>query len=167
LNSERFVFTERGREVRELFPTYDDTVTMGQLPLALEAKDLSGDLIDLKQLAGRPVVVVAFSVANAESRDELVRLKQVHQELSPKGLEVIAISTDPSDSEAAVRKFRDDQALPFPIVFDGKGLDTPFAAHYRLTAVPFRLIIGRNGRIFAINPKGIVLEATAKAATGT
>lgn len=160
-----FTFARRGREVQELFPTYDDTIALGQLPMAFTGKDLAGDPVALSQYAGRPVLLVLWSVAEEASRNDLLSIKALHDTYKSQGFEVIAISTDPLDREAEVREFVKANGLAFPVVQDGQGLQTPLAARYRVTAVPFRLLVGRNGRIFSVNPSGVLLEVAVKAAS--
>ncbi|QUV84931.1 hypothetical protein [Chloracidobacterium aggregatum] len=54
-----------------------------------------------------------------------------------------------------------DQA---PNEYDGQGWKTQIAKQYGVTAIPFTLLIGRDGKIAAVDPRGEKLEPAIRAA---
>lgn len=56
--------------------------------------------------------------------------------------------------------------MPWPQIFDGKGWEAGDAKTYGLQAIPFTLLIGKDGKIAAVNPGvGELPDAIEKALT--
>jgi peroxiredoxin len=67
-------------------------------------------------------------------------MKDVHQRLAEKGLVVVAVNLDKDRAlaDGFIREFRPQ----FPIVYDKEG---KLAQQYKITAMPYSLIIDRDG----------------------
>jgi peroxiredoxin len=79
-----------------------------------------------------------------------------------KGFEIIGISLD--QDKAALTSFVKKHQMAWPQLFDGKAWQTPNAVRYGVKAIPFTLLIGKDGKIAAVNPRGEKLETAIKAA---
>ena len=78
------------------------------------------------------------------------------------GFDVVGISLD--NSKEALDKYIADNKMPWRQVFDGKGWDSAAGKTFGVQAIPFAMIIGRDGKIAAVNARGETLEkAVAKA----
>ena len=83
----------------------------------------------------------------------------------PKGFDIVAVSLD--EEESALREFVKARKLPWTQIFDGGGWNSADAQTYGIKAIPFTLLIGKDGTIAAVNPRGAQLEpAIAKALAG-
>jgi len=96
----------------------------------------------------------------------MVVLKDVYADYHAQGLEIIAISLDSPDRREHVDKFLAEHSIPWRTICDGKGFKGRLAKAYKVNAVPFTLLIGRDGKIAAVNLHGDVLEDAIVQALG-
>ena len=74
----------------------------------------------------------------------------------------MGISLD--EDEELLRSFVKEKAMPWPQLFDGKGWEAGDAKAYSVQAIPFTLLIGKDGAIVAVNPGvGELSDAIEKA----
>ena len=81
--------------------------------------DTAGRPVSLRDFASSRAVVVAFlgtecSLANAYA----VRLKELHEEFSPAGVQFLVVNSSSQDSPAAVARHAREHAFPFPVLKD-------------------------------------------------
>jgi hypothetical protein len=127
-------------------------LTKGTEPLDLDAGTITGGRCTLGQYRGKVVLLDFWSVANPDSMRERPVMLDLHRSYNPVGLEIISVSLDGEDSlpavHAAVQRFR----LAWPQVFEGQGVFSPIARAYDVAALPARIVIGRDGKVFALDP---------------
>jgi peroxiredoxin len=80
----------------------------------------------------------------APCRVEMPSMEQLHRELGPRGLHVVAVSIDDPGSEQAIRDFARQLGLTFEILHDASG---GIQKQYQTTGVPETFVIGRDGVI--------------------
>ena len=101
------------------------------IPACSKRTDLSKDhgstvfrILDGRQLTlaelNRPVLINFWSTTCAVCIEEMPQLKQLHQDYSPEGLELIAVAM-PHDPPNAVLEFAKARELPFPVAIDVDG----------------------------------------------
>ena len=73
--------------------------------------------------------------------------EQLHREFSPQGLAVVGVSI--RESAAAVRAFRQEFGITYPLLVDGKDEVTP---RFNARGHPTTILIGRDGRIIGRIP---------------
>lgn len=71
----------------------------------------------------------------------------LHRELSSRGLAVVGVSI--GESPAAVRTFRQEFSITYPLLVDGKDEVTP---RFNARGHPTTILIGRDGRIIGRIP---------------
>ena len=125
----------------ELFP-----VTVGA-----RAPDFRATTLDaaprVKTLAdyrGDVVLLNVWATWCAPCRVEMPSMEQLHRELGPRGLHVVAISIDDPGSEQQIRDFAKQLGLTFEILHDASG---KIQKQYQTTGVPETFVIGRDGVI--------------------
>ena len=81
---------------------------------------------------------------------EAALLRRLHDAYGAGGLEVRAVSID--RKPALVDAFIQDQALPWPVCIDGNGYDGPLAKRFQVRALPFVMLVDRQGVLRYFNP---------------
>lgn len=118
----------------------------GKLQLAPEVdlKIVDGRSLNLKQLKGRPVLVVFWATSCAACIKEIPHLIELYHELAPRGLEVIgvAMAYDPPNQ---VMEMRQRKKIPYPIALDIQGEVARAFGDVRLTPTSF--LIDSRGQV--------------------
>jgi peroxiredoxin len=78
------------------------------------------------------------------------------------GFEILGISMDVDRS--AMQQFLETHRLPWRQVFDGRAWKGATAQLYATNSIPFTVLIGRDGKIAALNPRGDRLRYTIERA---
>lgn len=115
---------------------------------AVNFKVVDGRTLNLKQLQGRPVLVVFWATSCPSCIKEMPHLIELYQDLAPQGLEIIAVAMayDPPDR---VLEMRQRIHIPYPVALDVQGE----------VALAFG-DVQQTPTTFLINPKGRVLKQT-------
>lgn len=108
-------------------------------PLVLPTLD--GDTIRLAALRGRVVLLNVWASWCAPCREEFPVMRDLHRELAPRGLALVAVNED--RDERAARAFLERIPATFPVAF-GRGR---LRSRLRYPGLPFTLVIDRRGRI--------------------
>ena len=104
---------------------------------------LDGDTIDLAQLYGkRPVYLKFWATWCSPCREQMPGFEKISQ-THGKDLAVVAVNAGFSDSDAAVRAFRQQYGLHMPVVID----DGSLARSFNVRVTPTHVLIGRDGRV--------------------
>ncbi|RYG55921.1 redoxin domain-containing protein, partial [bacterium] len=152
-----FTFTPGNgmKEVAEL-PMFDPRLKVGATPFALKSSDLSGKKHSWKQYAGKVVLLDFWATWCGPCVGELPNVLKNYKTYHPKGMEIIGVSLD--DNKEALTDFIKSRNLKYANLFDGKGWGNADAKSYGVRAVPFTLLIGKDGKIAAVNPRGDKLQ---------
>jgi peroxiredoxin len=150
--------TEKGKA---LFATLEGMlnrpVVGGTLEIAFTALD--GAKVDLAAMKGKVVLVDFWATWCAPCVASQPKIKEHYEKFHDKGFEVIGISLDSAEDKAQVQSFVKKKNLVWPQAFSGKGWDDEFAAKCGLTGIPSTFLIGKDGKIAAIDLGGPELEA--------
>ena len=79
-------------------------------------------------------------------------VRQAYERFHKRGLEVIGVSLDNSDTE--VKAFTTMSGMPWPQTVQGRGLPTPIKRDYAIMSIPAAFLIDRDGRIAGRNLRG-------------
>ncbi len=107
-------------------------------------EDPSGSRVRLRDFRGKIVFLNFWATWCIPCRTEMPAMKRLYQDLYGKGLVVLAVNFQ--DDPEAVRAFREEFRLTFPMALDRTGTA---AAAYRVRALPTGFILDREGRMVA------------------
>jgi peroxiredoxin len=128
-----------------LRPAPPGVLRVGAPSPELRLPDLDGKPVALAELRGRVVFVNFWGTWCAPCRDEAPALERMYRRLQGEGFEVLAVSIDAPDAADAVRAFRDEFSLSFPILLDA---DRATYVAFGATGVPETFLVDREGRIW-------------------
>ncbi|MBI1194846.1 MAG: redoxin domain-containing protein [Gammaproteobacteria bacterium] len=133
----------------------------GKIPPGFNAKTVKGTDIALKDYRGKVVLIDFWATWCMPCIAELPNLQQTYLDYHDDGFDIISISLD--QNRSALSSFLDQRKLPWTQVADiGREPDNRLGDKYGVASIPFMILVGRDGRIVAINPRG---PALAKAVT--
>jgi thiol-disulfide isomerase/thioredoxin len=121
-------------------------IVVGDVPPDFTLTDLNGEEFTLSDMAGdKPVVIDFWATWCGPCRMEIPLLNEFAQ--SHEGeVRVIGITSEEAESEQAIRDFVDEQGLVFSIFQQPTG---DVATSYYVTAIPFLVVIGADGKVVA------------------
>ena len=142
--------------------TYDEKLVVGAKPFALSQKDLDGKPFSLDSYKGKVVLLDFWATWCGPCIGELPNVKANYDKYKADGFDIVGVSLD--EDEEALRNFIKAKEMPWAQLFDAKGWANADAKTYGVQAIPFTLLIGKDGNIAAVNPRGEALEPAIKAA---
>ena len=135
----------------------------GKAPPAFAARTLAGKTISPQDFRGRVVLLDFWATWCGPCIAELPNVQQVYREHHDAGFDIVSFSLD--RDKAALTGFLKKREMPWTHVFDAELPPTAsVAAKYGVNAIPFMVLIGRDGTITGVNLRG---PALAKAVTET
>jgi peroxiredoxin/outer membrane lipoprotein-sorting protein len=144
-------------------PSYFDArLKVGARPFAFAAKDLGGATVSPAKYRGRVVLLDFWATWCGPCVEEMPTVKAAYNKHHAKGFDIVGISLD--EDRSALDNFIKTQNVQWPQLFDGKGWGSAIANQYGIKAIPFTLLIGRDGKIAAVNVRGEALEPAVRAA---
>ena len=141
---------------------YDERLIVGAQPFALTGKTLEGKTLSLDSYKGKVVLLDFWATWCGPCIGELPNVQANYQKYKAQEFDIIAVSLDEEESD--LRDFVKAKELPWPQIFDGKGWQAGDAKTYGVRSIPFTLLIGKDGKIASVNPRGEALEPAIKAA---
>ena len=165
LPAETFAWTapEGAEEVASLVPPrYGGKIEKGGKPFGFEAKDLLGKTLNLDQYKGKVVLIDFWATWCPPCREENPNIIAAYNRYVDDGFDIVGISLD--SSQDALLEYIQTNGMPWRQVFDGKGWDSRVPGIYGVRSIPYSLLLGRDGKISAINPRGQALVPAIEAA---
>ena len=107
--------------------------------------NLDGDTVRLSDYSGRVIMLNIWATWCPSCVEEMPSMEKLHQELSPEGLEIIAVSIDASGMDV-VKPFMEEHKLTFTALMDPDG---EIRRLYKITGIPESYIIDKQGVIVA------------------
>jgi peroxiredoxin len=105
---------------------------------------LEGRTVRLSALRGKKVVLLNFwATWCPPCRQEMPTLQQLYTDYKKRGLEILAIDSEPA-AKAAVRAFVQELRLTFPVLLDPQ---REVSRQYRVPGLPVSVLIDRDGVI--------------------
>jgi len=130
-----------GNTADGISPLNSDKIINAKAP-DFALKDINGKTVSLSALKGKVVLLNFFATWCPPCKAEIPALNKLQRALNPRGLEVIAVSTDRSVND--IKSFLEKNRVDFPILFDA---DRNVAKKYRVFSMPTTFLINRNGII--------------------
>lgn len=131
-----------------------------EAPVSLTLPDLEGVPRDMAEFRGRIVVLNFWATWCLPCREEMPIFRRIRERYGPRGVEIVAASTDEADSQGAVARFVRRQKMTFPVLVRATTEDMS-----RLglgDALPATAILDADGNV-AFRIRGPVTEETLDA----
>ncbi len=143
-------------------PMHDPRLVPGARPFPVTAKDLSGKPLSLAQYKGKVVLMDFWATWCGPCVGEMPNVIAAYKKYHAQGFDIVGISLD--QSRPALTSFIAQNRMPWRQVFDGKYWSSAVPREYGVQAIPFGLLIGRDGMIAAVDVRGPALTAAIKEA---
>lgn len=126
-------------------PNQGSEVSHARQPFAIDLTlpTLQGSIMRLSELRGQVVLLNFWATWCHPCRTEMPSMRALYQDYHDKGLEILAVASDPEGHEI-VSAFAQAQALPFPILLDP---DNVFGARLPVQGLPTSYILDKQGRV--------------------
>lgn len=150
-----------GTEADDVGPQMaDPRLAMGERPLPFEVKDIDDKPFRFEDYAGKVLLLDFCASWSGSCRRDLPHLQRLYQTYRAQGLEVVSVSFDSERNEFDA--FRTARAMPWRHIFDAQGFKGEINKRYQIRAVPFSILIGRDGKIAQVNGRSLLLEEAIK-----
>lgn len=165
LPASTFVFVpQKGAKVVVPPPTplnYDARLKIGVTPFAFQAKATNAQTVSIAKYKGRVLLLDFWATWCGPCVAEMPNVKATYAKYHAQGFDVLGISLDLEPK--ALSDFIKAQKIAWPQVYDtaSKG---KIANLYGVRAIPFAILIGRDGKIAAVDVRGEALESAVKSA---
>ena len=90
----------------------------------------------------------------------LAAYKKYHDQ----GFEIVGVSLDRTEDRAKLDSFIHEKGMDWRQIYDGKYWQSANAVKYGVRAIPFTLLIGRDGKIAAVGARGEALAPAIETA---
>ena len=130
-------------------------------PLPLDSLvDTDGKPLDFEKYKGKVVLVDFWATWCGPCIAEIPNITKVYDAKHEQGFDVIAINLDDKRSDLDV--FLSQQKTPWTVFVSAdpnkSGMESPLAQSLAITAIPFTMLIGRDGNVAAVHIRGTALD---------
>jgi outer membrane lipoprotein-sorting protein/peroxiredoxin len=143
---------------------YDERLKAGFTPFPLKGKDLAGNVVSYDKYKGKVLLVDFWATWCGPCVAELPNVIAAYGKYHAQGFEVLGISLDQKDARPKLESFIKEHNMPWPQVYDGGYWQSANAVAYGVRAIPFTLLIGKDGKIAAVGARGPALAPAIEAA---
>jgi outer membrane lipoprotein-sorting protein/peroxiredoxin len=137
-------------------------VRVGEFPPPLQGVDLNGNSIDLNNYKGKVVLIDFWAIWCGFCVQDLPYVKAAYDKFHDQGFEIISISAD--EKRDVLEKFVREKDMTWPQIFAAEQKIAKSDKRYAVRSYPTTLLIGRDGKICAFNPRRFLLETAIEKA---
>jgi thiol-disulfide isomerase/thioredoxin len=112
----------------------------------------AGDKFDLKSLKGKVVLVDFWATWCGPCLQEVPNMLENYEKYHDKGFEIVGVSIDKERED--LEGFMAERKLPWIILHENGARNDPNAMHYGVNAIPFMVLIGRDGKVISMEARG-------------
>lgn len=134
---------------------------VGQIPGPIHAQDLHKKTVTLDQYKGKVLLLDFWASWCVPCRMEMPYVKALYQKYHSQGLEIVGISQDTKLTD--LQKYLAQEALPWRQIFD-QGDNLKISGDYNIMGIPSNVIIGRDGKVAAVNQDYLLLDSAIRTA---
>jgi thiol-disulfide isomerase/thioredoxin len=131
-------------------PMYDARLTVGADPLPIKTVDLSGKPLTLDNYKGKVVMLDFWATWCPPCRGEIPNVVAAYHKYHAQGFDIVGVSLDQPNDRGPLEKFLVQNHMTWPQVYDGGYWQSALAKQYGVQAIPFSLLIGKDGKIVAV-----------------
>lgn len=141
---------------------YDPSLKPGATPIPIDTVDIDGKRVSLAQYRGKVLLIDFWASWCGPCMMEMPNVLDAYKKYHSQGLEVVGFSQDQDLS--SLKSTMAEHGIPWRMVFCGApgGDKVPLA--YGIQAIPFMVLVGRDGKIAAVDLRGPEIAEAVKAA---
>jgi peroxiredoxin len=154
-----FMATANNPAMRQIAGVFRTTATRLRLPgkkIDIEGNLVSGKAFDWSAYQGKVVLVDFWSTVCQPCIHEFPNIKRNYYSYHSKGFDVVAISLD--EDQGKLEAFIRNNKFPWSNLFShdpqARGWDSPLVTKFGVTRTPFSMLVGKDGKVIAINVFG-------------
>lgn len=144
---------ELASHVREKVGRYSRRAGLIGQPFVVDGVDLNRAPFDWSRYRGKVVLVDFWATWCGPCLEEIPNIKANYERFRNDGFEVVGINLD--EDPSTLSSFFSLQELPWPTVVSAdpqkRGMETPIAVRCGVEFIPFLVLVGRDGRVAALN----------------
>ncbi len=123
--------------------------------MKIEGTLLDGKPFDWSKYAGKVVLVDFWATWCGPCLAEIPKMRKYYDFYHDKGFDIVGISCD--HRLADLEKFVKEKKIPWPIIFGGER-PSPTVTYYGVRAIPAMILVGKDGKVVALNARGPYLK---------
>lgn len=143
-------------------PKYDPRLVVGGRPFEIPIADTKGNPVSWENYRGQVVLVDFWATWCPPCVEEAPDVVRNYNTFKDEGFDIIGVSLD--GDRAALNAFTQQHRMPWRQVFDGGVWDSETSRLFGINSVPMTLLVGRDGKIAAIDVRGPYLTRAIKKA---
>jgi peroxiredoxin len=114
-------------------------------PLAVSGTSVDGKAVNSQQYAGKILLVTYFATTAERTKRDLKDLADVLEKNRSKGFDIVGVSLDAD--RPSLEAFLQENPLPFPVLNEPGGMDSPLANQYGVLSLPTMILVGKDGKV--------------------